>query len=79
MENVKITKETIVRGILYLIALINNILTVKGLPSIKIGSEEITLLVSTAIMLWGFWKNNSFTKDAIKADIYLKDLRSKSE
>ena len=26
--------------------------------------------------VWSWWKNNSFTKEAIKADEYLEDLRN---
>ena len=34
------------------------------------------MIISALILILGFWKNNSFTKNARKADEYLKTLKS---
>lgn len=76
----KITSGTIARTIILALALTNQVLTASGRNIIDISSEDINTLISTgftvfaAIMAW--WKNNSFTKNAIKADKY-KDSLSK--
>ncbi len=76
----KISAGTAARTIILALALINQILTASGHNIIDISSEDINTLISTgftvfaAIMAW--WKNNSFTKNAIKADKY-KDSLSK--
>ena len=75
-----ITKGTIARTIVLILALINQILTATGRSVIPIDSETITELISAAftivasVIAW--WKNNSFTKKAIAADSYLKEQKS---
>lgn len=72
-------KETLIRTIVLLYALANQILTITGHSILPIGEETVTELVSvgftvvTALIAW--WKNNSFTEEAIKADEYLEKLR----
>lgn len=73
------TKETLIRTIVLIYALVNQILIFNGHSILPIGEEQLTELVGvafvvvTALVAW--WKNNSFTKEAIKADEYLKELR----
>lgn len=78
-ENVK--TETIIRTVCLIIALINQLLIGFGKQPIPIEDKEIYTLVSTivtiALALRCWWKNNSFTAPAIKADIYLEELRKK--
>ena len=75
----KISKGTIVRTILLLIALINMGLQHFGLDIIKVDETSIANLVEyfieIAIILVGFWKNNSYTANAVKADEFLKVLK----
>lgn len=77
--NVKV--DTIVRTICLLIALINQMLILCGKGRIPFTEDEIYQTVSYialgVIALWNWWKNNSFTQDAIAADIYLDILRKK--
>lgn len=77
MNNIK--KDTIIRTIVLLIALINQVLTVFNLNPLPFSNEEIYTFVSTVLMvvasIWAWWKNNSITKNAIKADEYLKTLK----
>lgn len=75
----KITKGTIIRTVVLLLALINQVLTICGVSPIPIDDETATNVISTlwtvvaSVIAW--WKNNSFTDDAISADTYLADLK----
>lgn len=75
----KITKSTIVRTILVILVMINFILEKCGVDIISVDESTILMFVETAIeiavLAVGFWKNNSFTQKAIKADEFLKRLR----
>lgn len=77
MKNVK--TETIVRTVILIVALINQALTVAGKSLLPITDDQITEVITLAITigasLWAWWKNNSFTQPAIKADEILKDLK----
>lgn len=79
----KTSKSTIVRTILAIIVLVNIILEKCGIDIIPTDEYTITLLlelvIEIAILVVGFWKNNSFTESAKKADEYLKKLRAFKE
>lgn len=77
----KISVGTITRTVLLILALINQLLTVFGKSPLPFDDETITQLVSlgftiaTSILSW--WKNNSFTWAAIKADGIMNELKGK--
>ena len=75
----KISKGTIVRTILMIIAIVNIGLQHFGYDIIKVDENGIAdiveYIIQIAIILVGFWKNNSFTPNAINADEFLKNLR----
>lgn len=77
MENIK--PETIIRTICLVIALVNQVLLAFGKQPIPVEDEQVYTLVSTLVTIivsiWAWWKNNSFTQPAIKADEYLSKLR----
>ena len=79
--NVKI--DTIIRTALLVLALINNALLIFGKSPLPISDEALTQVITffftTATALWAWWKNNSFTKDAIKADNFLASLRESED
>ena len=79
MENLEIEKSTIVRLVIQIIAVINTVLTMQGKPIINLSDAAITQGVNIiiTILAWagGYWKNNSFTKEALKADKYMKSLK----
>lgn len=79
MSKVKI--DTIVRTVLLVVALINQALTLCGKSPLPFADEQIAEVVSFVITgvaaLWAWWKNNSFTKNAIEADKVLAQLKSK--
>lgn len=72
-----ITSGTIARTIILVLALINQLLTAMGHSVINISDESINTLISTgftivtAIVAW--WKNNSFTQSALKADEVMRE------
>ena len=72
MKKINITKGTLIRTILLVLALINQILAVFGKSPIPIDDDTVTNLISTVwtviASLIAWWKNNSFTDKAIKAD-----------
>ena len=74
-----ITKGTIIRTILLILAILNFALERMGVNIIPVDHTFIGMLVETgieiAIVAVGFWKNNSYTEKAIKADAFLKELR----
>jgi len=75
----KIKTETIIRTIVLILALINQVLAIMGKGQIPITEDEVyqlvTLLITIGSALWAWWKNNSFTLPALKADEYLEKLR----
>ena len=76
MKKINITKGTLIRTILLVLALINQILAVFGKSPIPIDDDTLTNFISTAwtviASLIAWWKNNSFTKKAIEADEVLR-------
>jgi SPP1 family holin len=79
----KISKGTIVRTIMMLLVIVNIVLQHMGYDIIDVDESAILtlveLLIEIAIMIVGFWKNNSYTEKAIKADEFLKKLRDSDE
>lgn len=75
----KISKGTIIRTIMLIIVVVNMILQHFGIDIIKVDENEIAslveILIELAVIVVTFWKNNSFTKEAIKADEFLKNLK----
>lgn len=80
MENTNVSAGTIARTICLGLALTNQILSATGHPVLPIEDAQVETLVTTgftvATALWSYWKNNSWTKAAIKADNNLKVFKS---
>lgn len=70
---------TIARTACLVLALTNQILSAAGKPVLPIEDSQLETLVTTgltvAASLAAWWKNNSFTPAAIKADADLKTYR----
>lgn len=81
MRNVK--PETIARTIALFIALANEVLAVFGKEAFPITEDMIyqgvslAALIVAAVCAW--WKNNSFTKNAIEADKVLDQLKHENK
>lgn len=67
-----ISKGTLARTIILALALVNQVLTALGLQPLQIDDaliEQVVAAVFTIVAaVWAWWKNNSFTKTAKKAD-----------
>ena len=76
-----VSVETWIRTALLLFAIVNQILTASGYEVLPFSEEEVTDLVSAiftgvaALVCW--WKNNSFTDKAQKADKVLRKEKLK--
>ena len=75
-----ISAGTLARTIILVLALINQVLVITGHSVLPIQDEQVELLVSTVwtvvASLISWWKNNSFTTPAIKADEVLKQEKA---
>lgn len=75
----KIKPATIARTAVLALALANQVLSVAGLSPLPIDSATlepwVTTGLTTAAALLAWWKNNSFTPEAIRADELLKEMR----
>ena len=78
MSNVK--TDTIVRTIVLLIALVNQVLAIAGKEAFPVTEDQVyqivSLIVTVAASVWAWWKNNSFTKAALEADKVMTQLKS---
>lgn len=76
----KVSAGTIARTLCLCLALVNQILTATGHSVINVSNDDINTLISTgftvvsAVVAW--WKNNSFTQSALKADEVMKEERA---
>ena len=75
----KIKAGTVARTAVLALALANQILSAAGKSPLPIDSATLEPWVSTglttAAAVWAWWKNNSFTPEAIRADELLKQMR----
>lgn len=77
----KPNKETIIRTVVLSFALINQVLNVFGINPLPFSNEEVfeavsvVFTVGASVAAW--WKNNSFTKAAIRADAYMNKLKER--
>ena len=75
----KVKTDTIVRTIILALALINQLLSATGHAVLPIQDEQVETIVTTlatvGAALWAWWKNNSFTPEAIAADNHLEALK----
>lgn len=65
------------------LVVVNIVLNALGYDAIQIDESQLGELIESgitvAIILVGHWKNNSYSKNAIKADEYLKKLNEFNE
>lgn len=75
----KVSGQTIARTAVLIIALANQLLTAFGANPFPFSDNEVyeavSIIVSAAASVWAWWKNNSFTAEALKADDFLKKLK----
>lgn len=75
----KIKASTIARTAVLALALTNQILSAAGKSPLPIDSATlepwVTTGLTTAAAVWAWWKNNSFTPEAIRADELMKEMK----
>ncbi len=73
----KVTVSTIIRTVCLALALLNQGLSIAGYSPLPIENETVSQVISlaatiiTSLVAW--WKNNSFTQKAIRADKTFKE------
>ena len=71
--------DTIARTIVLFIALANQVLAIAGKEVFPVTEDQVyqivTLVATVGAAVWAWWKNNSFTANAIKADEVLAELK----
>lgn len=76
----KISKSTIVRTIMIVLVIINFVLEKLGVDLIYTDEATVLMWVETIIeigvIIAGFWYNNSYSENALKAQKYLNELKS---
>lgn len=79
----KINADVIIRTIVLILALINSFLTAIGKNPLPFSDDQIYSAVSTIVTMvasiWAWWKNNSITEAAKKADEMLKEEKLKKK
>ena len=80
--NNNITAGTIARTIVLLLALANQVLAMCGKQVLNIADDDIYQVVSIVFTISAsavaWWKNNSFTQEAIKADKYKENIKERN-
>ena len=71
-ESVTPDRETILRSVTLAAVLVNQLIAASGRAPLPYTEEEfyqgLSAVVTVAVSLWTWWKNNSFTAEAIRAD-----------
>ena len=79
----KISEGTIVRTVVLAIALFNQVLSILGMSPLNILEHDVETFLSTAFTigaaLVAWWKNNSFTYEAITADNLMYELKEEKK
>ena len=74
-----VEKDTVIRTAVLVLAIINNGLALFNKSPLPIEDETVVAVISfiftTVSAIWTWWKNNSFTKEAVEADKYLDNLK----
>lgn len=77
--NTEVSLGTISRTVFLALALVNSLLTAFGKNPLPFSDEElyagVSSIVTVIASLLAWWKNNSFTKEALKADKYLLEQK----
>ncbi|WJD66287.1 phage holin [Staphylococcus epidermidis] len=67
---------SIVRTIVFILAWVNQFLATKHISPIPVDEVTISSIITGAVSLWTWWKNNSLSKEARQADEHLKYLKA---
>ncbi|WP_080845536.1 phage holin [Cytobacillus gottheilii] len=74
-------KMVLIRTIVLAVALLNQVLVMSGLSPLPFDDAQVeqgvSALFTVVASIWSWWKNNSFSRNAQKADEVLKELNNK--
>lgn len=74
-----VSAATIARTAVLALALINQVLSAAGKPLLPIDNAQLEQMISTGFTvgaaLAAWWKNNSFTPEAIEADEFMTKMK----
>lgn len=84
LERLKnVSKGTIIRTAVLLLALVNTSLQLAGFEVLPFTPDEvevgITVILNVGAALSAWYKNNSFSKEAIEADVIMREEKAKSK
>lgn len=75
----QVKTDTIVRTIVLVIALANQVLAIFGREAFPVTEDQVYQIVSLVVTIgasvWAWWKNNSFTSAAIAGDNLMRKLK----
>ena len=75
-----VSKATIIRTVVLVFALVNQVLTAVDINPLPFSEEQVyeaaSLVLTAAASIWAWWKNNSFTAAAIEADKLKEQLKA---
>ena len=79
ITNRTVSTATLARTAVLALALINQILSALGKPMLPIDNAQLEQMISTGVTvgaaLAAWWKNNSFTPEAIEADAFMARMK----
>ena len=79
----EIKTQTVIRTVVLIVALTNQILAITGKEQLPIYENDIvqalTVIATIVSSVWAWWKNNSFTEPALYADAYMEELRGQDD
>ncbi len=74
-----VSANTVIRTIILIVTLVNQALTMAGKNPLPFAEEDLyevlSMVAAIAATVWAWWKNNSFTKNAVAADEYMSELK----
>ena len=77
--NLKVSTSTIVRTVILILALFNQIMSASGHAILPISDETaetaVTTIATIVVSIVTWWKNNSFTTPALIGDMAMKEAR----
>lgn len=75
--------STLARTGVLAVALLNQFLVLTGHNTLPFSEEEVTegltAVLTAAVSLWTWWKNNAFTQAALKGDQVMRQTREMAE
>jgi SPP1 family holin len=67
---------SIVRTIVFILAWVNQFLATKNISPIPVDEVTISSIITGAVSLWTWWKNNNFSRAAQKGQQKLHEVKA---